>query len=53
MTNKNRMSHLVSKVSVNKDAENKAKGHSFASEWPKCSHAGCPLQTTIKAETVT
>lgn len=53
MNNKKRMSHLVNKVSPNNDAEKKAKGYAAASEWPKCSHAGCPLQTTIKAETVT
>ena len=47
------MSHLISKVSINNKAEEKAKGYSFAAEWPKCSHAGCTLQTTIKAETCT
>lgn len=30
----------------------KSKSHDYQI-WPKCSHAGCPLQTTIKAENCT
>ena len=44
-------SELVKNLKSNK--EDKAKGIAAASIWPKCSHAGCPLPTTIKAETVT
>lgn len=47
------MNELVSSVAVNKGKNSKAKEYAAASEWPKCSHAGCPLPTTIKAETVT
>lgn len=47
------MADLVSKVNVGKAKNSKAKEYAHASEWPKCSHAGCPLPTTIKAETVT
>lgn len=36
-----------------KPSYDKKKEYAKASEWPKCSHAGCPLMTTIKAETVT
>lgn len=50
---KKRMSHAMSKVVTNNEAEDKSKGYSFAAQWPKCSHAGCPLQATIKAENVT
>lgn len=50
---KNSMADLVSKVKVGKDKNSKAKEYAHASEWPKCSHAGCPLPTTIKAETLT
>jgi hypothetical protein len=46
------MDALVAGVRTNK-SESKAKDYARASEWPKCSHTGCPLQTTIKAETVT
>lgn len=46
------MDALVAGVKTNKK-ESKAKDYARASEWPKCSHTGCPLQTTIKAETVT
>ena len=46
------MTEMVNKVSVNKKS-NRAKEYAQASEWPKCSHAGCPLPTTIKAETST
>lgn len=45
------MNELVSKVSVNKNA--RAKEYAHASEWPKCSHAGCPIPATIKADNVT
>jgi hypothetical protein len=45
------MNEMVSKVSVNKSS--KAKEYAAASEWPKCSHAGCPLPTTIKADNQT
>lgn len=50
---RNSMQELVSKVKVGKDKTSKAKEYAHASEWPKCSHAGCPLPTTIKAETLT
>lgn len=43
---KNSMQELVNKVSV--DKKSKAKQYAYASEWPKCSIAGCPLTTTIK-----
>ena len=43
---RNSMAELVNKVSVGKTS--KAKEYAHASEWPKCSHAGCPLPTTIK-----
>ena len=46
------MKEMVSQVSVNKK-NSKAKEYAHASEWPKCSHAGCPLPTTIKADNVT
>ena len=49
----NSMADLVSKVSTGKGRSDKSKEYAAASEWPKCSHAGCPLMTTIKAETVT
>jgi hypothetical protein len=42
----NKMADLVSKVSTNKTS--KAKEYAHASEWPKCTVAGCPLPTTIK-----
>lgn len=44
-------SELVKNLKSHKS--DKKKGVAFASIWPKCSHAGCPLQTTVKAETVT
>ena len=47
------MNELVSGVRAGKDKNAKAKEYAHASEWPKCSHAGCPLPTTIKAETLT
>jgi len=47
------MNELVSGVAVGKNRNVKAKEYAHASEWPKCSHAGCPLPTTIKAETCT
>ncbi len=50
---RNSMVELVNKVKVGKDKTSKAKEYAHASEWPKCSHAGCPLPTTIKAETLT
>lgn len=46
------MDQLVAGVQINKK-ESKAKDYARASEWPKCSHAGCPLQTTIKADNCT
>ena len=49
----NSMANLVNQVSVAKGKNSKAKEYAHASEWPKCSHAGCPLPTTIKAETCT
>ena len=36
-----------------KKKSDREKEYSKASEWPKCSHAGCPLQTTIKADACT
>ncbi len=47
------MNELVSAVAVGKTRNAKAKEYAHASEWPKCSHAGCPLPTTIKSDTVT
>lgn len=47
------MKDLVSNVAVGKGRNDKAKEYAHASEWPKCSKAGCPLPTTIKAETLT
>ncbi len=47
------MNELVSNVAVGKTRNAKSKEYAHASEWPKCSHAGCPLPTTIKAETST
>jgi len=45
------MADLVSKVSSGN--KSKAKEYAHASEWPKCTIAGCPLPTTIKAEQMT
>lgn len=45
------MSELVSKV--NNGKHSKAKEYAHASEWPKCSHAGCPLPATIKEANIT
>ena len=53
LMSRNSMADLVSKVQVGKDKTSKAKEYAHASEWPKCSHNGCPLPTTIKDETVT
>lgn len=53
MVIKKRMSHAMAKVNTSEESSNKAKEYSYASVWPKCSHAGCPLQTNIKSETVT
>ena len=50
---KNSMQDLVNKVSVNQGKGNRAKEISFATEWPKCFIAGCPLPTTIKADNCT
>ncbi len=50
---KKKMSHAMAKVNDSEESNKKSKEYSYASEWPKCSHAGCPLQTTIKAETCT
>ncbi len=47
------MSELVSKVHTGSGRTSKAKEYAHASEWPKCSHAGCPLYTTIKDDTLT
>ena len=47
------MNELVAGVKVGKGRSDKAKEYAHAMEWPKCSHNGCPLPTTIKAETVT
>ncbi len=47
------MNELVSGMAVGKTRNAKSKEYAHASEWPKCSHAGCPLPTTIKAETCT
>lgn len=47
------MKDMVSGVSVGKGRSDKAKEYAAALEWPKCQHSGCPLPTTIKAETVT
>lgn len=47
------MAALVANMQNNRGSNSKAKEYARASEWPTCSHAGCPLQTTIKADTVT
>ena len=47
------MNELVAGVAVGKTRNAKSKEYAHASEWPKCSIAGCPLPTTIKAETCT
>lgn len=47
------MNELVSGMAVGKTRNAKSKEYAHASEWPKCSIAGCPLPTTIKAETCT
>jgi hypothetical protein len=47
------MNELVAGVAVGKTRNAKSKEYAHASEWPKCTHAGCPLPTTIKAETLT
>lgn len=47
------MNELVAGVKVNKGRGDKSKEYARASEWPKCSAPGCPLQTTIKAESCT
>ena len=47
------MNELVSGMAVGKTRNAKAKEYAHASEWPKCSHAGCPLSTTIKDDTLT
>ena len=47
------MQELVAGVQTGKGKSDKAKQYAHASEWPKCTHAGCPLPTTIKAETLT
>lgn len=49
----NSLNALVANVKVGKGRSEKSKEIAMHTEWPKCSHAGCPLQTTIKAETVT
>ena len=46
------MDALVAGVKTNK-TDSRAKDYARASEWPKCQHAGCPEQATIKAESVT
>ena len=47
------MKDMVNAVSTNKGRSDKSKEYAKASEWPKCSAAGCPLMTTIKAESST
>jgi hypothetical protein len=47
------MAALVAQTVKGDKKGNRAKEIAHYNEWPKCSHAGCPLQTTIKAETVT
>ena len=47
------MAELVSKVQVNKKSNTRAKEYAHASEWPMCTHAGCPLPVTIKSENLT
>lgn len=47
------MAALVANMQNNRGSNSKAKEYARASEWPTCSHAGCPLQTTIKADTLT
>ena len=47
------MSDLVSGVKTNKGKGDKAKEYAHASEWPKCTIAGCPLPTTIKDDKLT
>ena len=47
------MADLVSKVQVGKGRSETAKEYARSAEWPKCFHAGCPLQATIKADNAT
>ncbi|MBL4795837.1 MAG: hypothetical protein JKY50_00330 [Oleispira sp.] len=49
----NSLNSLVAGMAVGKTRNAKSKEYAHASEWPKCSIAGCPLPTTIKAETCT
>lgn len=42
------MNELVAGVKTGYQKTSKAKEYAHASEWPKCSIAGCPLPTTIK-----
>lgn len=47
------MNKLMSQVKSGTGKSETSKEFARSAQWPKCSHAGCPLQTTIKAETVT
>lgn len=47
------MNELVAGVNVNKNKNARAKEYAHASEWPKCTVAGCPLPTTIKDDKCT
>lgn len=47
---KNKAEELVKNLGRKELQEKKAKEYASASEWPKCSKAGCPLWTTIKED---
>lgn len=47
------MAALVAQNTHKGKSNGRAKAYAHASEWPQCSHAGCPLPTTNKAMTVT
>ena len=47
------MNELVAGVRVGKGRSETVKEYARSAEWPNCSHAGCPLQGTIKAENIT
>jgi len=47
------MNELVAGVRTGKGRSEISKEYARSAEWPKCSHAGCPLQSTMKADTCT
>jgi len=49
----NSLNALVASVKTGTGRSDKSKEYARSAEWPKCFHAGCPLQATIKADNVT